>query len=100
MQRAKGKTHVSDTFHIVNIPPLIVLPTRTRTRSREQSRFIILSAHVIAIKKGGRMAPGRSTHPTPASTLYAIALSHLGFCCASRCCRHGLKNFLVVHTGV
>ena len=46
------------------------------------------------------MAPGSSTHATPASTLHAIALSHLGFCCASRRCGHGLKKFLVVQAGI
>ena len=46
------------------------------------------------------MGPGSSTHTTPASTLHAIALSHLGFRCASRRYGHGLKKFLVVQAGV
>jgi hypothetical protein len=46
------------------------------------------------------MAPGGSTHAAPASMLQAIALSHLGFCCASRRHGQGLKDFLIVQTGV
>ena len=96
-----GKTHIFDPFHVVNIPPLIVLPTRTRARSRKQSRFvIILSAHIVAVKIGGGMAPGGSTHATPASMLHAITLSHLGFCRAPRRCGQGLKDFLVIQARV
>ena len=46
------------------------------------------------------MAPGGSTHAAPASVLQAIALSHLGFCCASRRRGQGLKDFLIVQTRV
>ena len=46
------------------------------------------------------MAPGGSTHATPASALHAIALSHFGLCCASRRRGHWLKDFLVVQASV
>lgn len=46
------------------------------------------------------MAPGGSTHATPASTLHAITLAHLGFCCASRRRGQWLKGFLVVQARV
>ena len=99
--KKKKKTHIFDTFHVVDIPPLVVLPTGARARSGEQSRFVVvISGWAVAVKKGGRMAPGGSTHAAPAAMLQAIALSHLGFCCASRRRRQRLKDFLVVQSRV
>jgi hypothetical protein len=46
------------------------------------------------------MAPGGSTHAAAAAMLQAIALSHLGFCCASRRRRQRLKDILVVQARV
>ena len=97
------KTHVFDPFHIVHIPALIVLTTGACARPGEQSGLIVIfGADIIAIKEGRCMAPVGCAHATTASTLHAIALSHLCLCRASRRRGHGLKDFLVVQgrTGV
>jgi hypothetical protein len=95
--RTKRKTHVFDSFHIVNIPALVVLTTGARARPGEQSGLIVIfGTDIIAIKEGRCMAPVGGAHATAASTLHAIALSHLCLCRASRRRGHGFKDFLVI----
>jgi hypothetical protein len=97
----KKKTHIFDPFHIVHIPTLVVLSTSSGPRSGEQSGLIvILSANIVAIEEGWRMAPICGAHATAATTLHAIALSHLRLCHAPRRGGHRLEDFLVVQADV
>src|SRR5712675_1935101 len=99
--RGGSKTDILDPFHIVDIPPLVVLPTCANARSRKQARFVIIvSTCVVAVEEGGSVAPVGSTHATSAPTLQAIALSHFSLRRSSRRDGHGLEDFLIVQTEI
>ena len=35
LHNKKKRTHIFDTFHIIDVPPLVILPPRTRACARE-----------------------------------------------------------------
>ena len=95
------KTHIFNTFHIIDVSPLIILPPRTRACAREQSRVsIVPNTDVVTVKEVWRVAAVGSTHSTAASTFHAISLAHLGFGRATSGSGHGLEVLSIIQARV
>ena len=97
----KKRTYIFNTFHIVDVSALVILPPRTRACAREQSRVsIVPDTDVVAVEKVWRVAAVGSTHSTATSTLHAISLAHLGFGRATSGNGHGLEVLSIIQARV